>query len=310
LEEGVLPKVAILLSTYRGQRYLAEQLESFARQTHANWEVWASDDGSQDGTRDVLAQFQTAWPAGALTVLDGPGQGFAANFLSLTCNASIQSDYFAYSDQDDIWHADKLERALQWLSGVPSGIPALYCSRTQLVDSANHEIGFSPLCSNPCFANALIQNIASGNTMVFNNAARALLQQAGRHLPVVYHDWWAYIAVTGCGGQVFFDPAPTLRYRQHDSNQVGMETGWTPRLRHWRQLFQGQSRERNNGNIAALRKLEDRLTPENREVLSYFVKAREMGLLPRLINLCRSGVYRQSRLGNISLFAEAIFNKI
>ncbi len=304
------PKVAILLSTFHGQRYLAEQLDSFAGQTHANWEVWASDDGSQDATRGILAAYADKWPAGRLSVLAGPAAGFVANFLTLTCNADIQADYYAYSDQDDIWDADKLERALRWLESVPDGTPALYCSRARLVDTSNHEIGLSPLCAKPCFANALIQNIAGGNTMVFNNAARALLRQAGAQLPVVYHDWWAYMAVTGCGGQVFFDPVPTLRYRQHEANLVGMDTGWPARLKHLRQQWQGLSRDRNEGNIAALRKLDDRLTPENRQILAYFAKAREKRLLPRLLNLVRSGVYRQTRLGTLRLFAEAIFNKI
>lgn len=304
------PKVAILLSTYEGQNYLAQQLESFAQQTHVNWQVWASDDGSRDNTRAILEQYQAMWPAGRLAIEQGPAAGFVANFLSLTCNARIQADYYAYSDQDDIWHANKLERALQWLESVPAGTPALYCSRSELVDVANNRIGLSPLCQNPCFANALIQNIASGNSMVFNNAARALLQQAGARLPIVYHDWWAYMVVSGCGGRVFFDPVPSLRYRQHGANLVGMDTGWRARLKYWRQLLQGQSRTRNSGNITALRTLEDRLTPENRQALAYFAKARDMSLLPRLLNLGRSGVYRQTRMGNASLIAEAILNKI
>ncbi len=306
----MLPKVAILLSTFHGQRYLAEQLDSFAAQTHANWELWASDDGSQDDTRAILGAYQAKWPPGRLTLQAGPAAGFVANFLTLTCNADIQADYYAYSDQDDIWEADKLERALNWLARVPQGTPALYCSRARLVDAANREIGLSPMCANPCFANALIQNIAGGNTMVFNNAARALLRQAGARLPVVYHDWWAYMVVTGCGGQVHFDPVPTLRYRQHAANLVGMDTGWRARLKYLRQQWQGLSRGRNADNIAALRRLDDKLTPENRRILAYFARAREARLFPRLINLARSGVYCQTRLGTIRLFAEAIFNKI
>ena len=109
------PKVAILLGTFRGQQYLAEQLDSFAAQTHSNWEVWASDDGSTDDTLKILEGFKAKWPAGRLSIQAGPGKGFVANFLALTCRAGIEAQYYAYSDQDDIWDADKLERALQWL---------------------------------------------------------------------------------------------------------------------------------------------------------------------------------------------------
>ncbi|MGW8390337.1 glycosyltransferase family 2 protein [Pseudoduganella sp. HUAS MS19] len=305
----MLPKVAILLSTYHGQHYLAEQLDSFSAQTHSDWEVWASDDGSADGTPGILAAYRQQWPAGRLAVCAGPAQGFAANFLALTCNDRIQADYYAYSDQDDIWHPDKLERAVQWLQGVPAGTPALYCSRTMLVDAANRDIGLSPWFGKPCFANALVQNIAGGNTMVFNQAARTLLRAAAQ-VPIVYHDWWAYMAVTGCGGQVFCDPVPTLRYRQHGGNLVGVDVSWQARWQRLLKVWQGQHREWNSAYMAALRKLEDRLTPESRAIFQRFAQAREMSLVPRLVNVCRSGVYRQTRLGNISLAVAAIFRKI
>ena len=171
------PKVAILLCTYHGQHYLAEQLDSFAAQSHSNWEVWASDDGSKDDTHAILEAYQQKWPDGRLSIHFGPAEGFAANFLSLTCKASIDADYYAYSDQDDIWEPNKLARAVEWLNTLPENIPALYCSRTRLVDSNNNEIGVSPLFAKPpSFANALMQNIGGGNTMVFNNAARNLLR--------------------------------------------------------------------------------------------------------------------------------------
>lgn len=308
--ERVGPKVAILLGTYRGQHYLPEQLNSFATQTHSNWEVWASDDGSTDDTLAILERFKAEWPVGRLSVHAGPAQGFVSNFLALTCNTSIEADYYAYSDQDDIWERDKLERALQWIDSVAPNIPALYCSRTRLVNSNNQEVGLTPLFGNPRFANALVQSIAGGNTMVFNNAARELLRQAGAQVPVVLHDWWLYMVVTGCGGKVFYDTVPTLRYRQHAANVVGGNSGWGARLQRMRKLWQGQNRKWNTDNIAALRKLENRLTPENREILNHFSNAREKSLIPRLVHLGRSGVSRQTRLGNIALFAAAIFNKL
>lgn len=304
------PKVAILLGTFCGQQYLAEQLNSFATQTHSNWEVWASDDGSTDDTLAILDRFKSHWPAGRLSIQAGPAKGFVSNFLALTCNSSIQADYYAYSDQDDIWEFDKLQRAVQWLESVPANIPALYCARTRLIDSNNKEIGFSPLFGDPRFANALVQSIAGGNTMVFNNAARALLLQAGPQLPLVYHDWWVYMAVTGCGGKVFFDTVPTLRYRQHDGNVVGVNSSWQARFQRMRKLWHGQHRKWNGDHIAALGKLDDRLTPENKEILKQFAKARETSLIPRLVHLGRSGVSRQTRLGNIALFAAAIFKKL
>lgn len=304
-------RVAILMCTYQGQDYIAEQLDSFAAQTHSDWVAWASDDGSKDDTLSILKAYADRWAPGRLTICHGPGIGFAANFLSITCNASINADFYAYSDQDDVWHSDKLARAVQWLECVPVGVPALYCSRTLLVDADNNEIGVSPLFTKaPSFANALMQNIGGGNTMVFNNAARELLLEAGENRSVITHDWWAYIVVTGCGGRVFYDSNPTLRYRQHGGNLVGTNANIFARLKRIRMLFQGCFKHWTDCNISALQRLEHRLTPENREVLRQFADARGKSLIPRLIQLKRSGIYRQTLLGNVGLIAAAILGKI
>ena len=306
-----LPKVAILLCTYQGQHYLTEQLESFKAQTHSAWEVFASDDGSKDDTHAILVAHQHQWGADKLSIHFGPAEGFAANFLSLTCNADIQADHYAYSDQDDVWESDKLQRAVEWLQTVPAHVPGLYCSRTRLVDDSNNSIGLSPLFNKqPCFANALMQNIGGGNTMVFNDAARKLLCNAGDKVDVVTHDWWAYLVVTGCGGQVFYDPYPSVRYRQHDSNLVGMNSSWRSRLMRVRMLAQGQFKHWNDRNIAAIQTLTNNLTPKNQEILGLFATGRTQPLLPRLTRLKRSGIKRQSLPSNIALLIAAIFGKI
>jgi len=308
---ATLPKVAILLCTFHGQHYLADQLESFAAQTHTNWEVWASDDGSQDDTHAILDTYKAKWNHERLTVHFGPAEGFAANFLSLTCKASIRADYYAYSDQDDIWETDKLQRAIDCLQSVPKHIPALYCSRTNIVDANNNRIGLSPLFTKPpSFANALMQNIGGGNTMVFNKAARTLLREAGDDVKLVTHDWWAYLVVIGCGGKVFYDLYPSVRYRQHDDNLVGMNTSWRARLVRIRLLLQGRFREWNDIHIQALERVRNKLTPENRETLDCFAAARNRWLWPRLVGLKKTGIHRQSLLSNLGLFVAALFNQI
>jgi len=305
------PRVAILLCTYQGEDYLAEQLQSYATQLHRNWVVFASDDGSRDDTCAILESFQRHWGEQRLSIRRGPGAGFAANFLSLACAEDIRADYYAFSDQDDIWEADKLRRALQWLEGVPADVPALYCARTELVDAHNRSIGTSPLFRRPpSFANALMQNVGGGNTMVFNQAARELLCLAGADVEVVTHDWWAYMVVSGCGGRVFYDGQPSLRYRQHGCNLVGTNASWPARLVRIRMLMQGRFRHWNDRNIAALRRLEDHLTPTNREILRRFSEAREQPLPARLRHLRSAGVYRQTLLGNLGLLAAALFNKL
>ncbi|AYF89598.1 glycosyltransferase family 2 protein [Pseudomonas sp. DY-1] len=303
-------RVAILLCTYQGQRYLSEQLSSIERQNHANWIVWASDDGSRDDTRAILECFQERWGKSRVSIQSGPAGGFAANFLSLVSNTEVSADYYSFADQDDIWEPVKVERAVDWLRSIPSHIPALYCARTTLVDEENREIGFSPFFGKPpCFANALVQNIGAGNTMVFNEAARNILRRAG-DIDVVSHDWWVYLVVSGCGGRVYYDSSPSLRYRQHGRNLIGSNMGICARAARVQMMLAGVFREWNDRNVRALEKVRDELTPESKRVLDLFLEARAGSFLPRVKGLIKSGVHRQTFMGNLGLILAAVFGKI
>jgi len=304
-------RIAILLCTYQGEAYLAEQLDSFAAQTYSNWVVCASDDGSSDTTPQLLRDYQHRWAPGQLTIRSGPRRGFVANFLSLLCSPDLTANYYAFSDQDDVWHADKLQRAVDWLNQVPENVPALYCTRTELMDETGHTLGYSPLFTRPpSFANALVQNVAGGNTMVINNAARALLVEAGADLDVIAHDWWVYIVVSACGGRVHYDSQPSLLYRQHGANLIGANAGLVARLRRIQMLFRGHLKAWTDQHILALAPLLPKLTPNNHRIYDRFVKARRRGLLPRVVGLKCSGIYRQTTLGNLGLLAAAISNRI
>jgi glycosyltransferase involved in cell wall biosynthesis len=295
--------VSILLATYNGARFLPEQLLSIAAQTYPHWQLFASDDGSRDDTWALLQRYAATWPRVRLTA--GPRQGYAANFLSLVCDPEIQAAAYAYCDQDDIWEADRLARGLTWLESVPAEVPALYCSRTRLIDADGTCLGLSPVpARGASFANALVQNIASGNTMVFNEATRTLLRHAGPDVPVYAHDWWTYIVVTGCGGVVHYDVVPTVRYRQHGGNVIGADMSWSAQCRRLVRDWRGRLQAFNRNNLIALTRLQDRLTDENREILRHWEAAQSSSsLYCRLRHLRRSAVHRQTFLGNVSLWA-------
>ncbi len=304
-------KVAILLATYQGQKYLAEQLTSFTAQIHRNWELWVSDDGSSDETIKILEAYRTEFTSRFPNINIGPKQGFAANFLSLTCDSRISADYYAYSDQDDIWDEDKLDRAVKWLESVPENVPAMYCCRSRLVDENNNEIGYSALFSmQPSFSNALVQTIGGANTIVFNEAARNLVKKDGLNHQIVSHDWWIYLLVTGVGGHVFYDPIPRIRYRQHKHNLVGTNTSIKGKLKRIRMLWRGDFARNNQKNLHALLNIQALLTPENKRILNAFKVSRESSLINRLMMLKKNHVYRQTILGNIGLLFAAIFRKI
>lgn len=313
--EAVAPlsssKVAILLCTYNGETYLSGLLDSLSAQTYPHWKIHASDDKSQDKTLAILNHYQHQLGQQRFAIYTGPTQGYVANFLSLTCHEHIQADYYAYSDQDDIWNPEKLQRALEKLSKVPSHVPALYCSRTRLVDADAKYIGDSPLFKkNPSFANALVQNIGGGNTMVLNDAARSLLKQVSHNIEVISHDWWFYMVVSGCGGTVFYDPEPSLQYRQHGNNLVGANSSWRARFVRIRMMFKGNFKHWNNLNVEALLAMQHQLTPQNQIILQRFAASRDRNFFYRIAGMIRSGIYRQTRLGNIGLIAATLFNKI
>lgn len=304
-------KVAILLCTYCGESFLSDQLASFQRQTYRNWSVYVSDDGSTDQTLDILSKYQAKWGRDKVNLYTGPKKGSAANFLFLTCDIELDASYYAYSDQDDIWDEDKLNRAVAWLSQVPHDVPAVYCTRTRLVDKNNKDIGYSPLFSKPPgFKNALVQSIAGGNTMVFNQAALRLLKKAGADISVVAHDWWVYLLVAACGGKVLYDFNPSLRYRQHEANLIGMNSSWRARLTRINLLWQGNFKEWNDLNIMALERIRPYMTLENQETLDGFIKIRKQSLLARIWGMWRLGIYRQTILGNLGLIVAILFKKI
>ncbi len=303
-------QVAILLCTKDGAQFLGEQLGSYAAQLHKSWFLVASDDGSGDQTREMLERFAREQPQRVI-VRDGPKRGVTANFLSLATDPAITADYFAFSDQDDVWHAEKLGRALALLATAPPDAPALYCGRTELMTEDGRSYGHSPLFRRPpSFRNALVQNLGGGNTMVFNRAAKTLLEAAGAQ-NVVLHDWWLYQLVAAAGGAVFYDPQPMLRYRQHPDNLIGSNQGGQARLLRIRMMLGGRFRDWNAINVAALRRVPTHLiTPANRQVLDLFATARTARLPERLACLWRSGVHRQTLLGNLGLLAAAMLNRI
>lgn len=308
---GRADRVAILLSTYNGERYLGEQLDSLIDQTHKNWVIYASDDGSQDGTRDLLKQYQRQLEPGRFILLDGPRQGFARNFISLVNNQLIDADYFAFCDQDDIWFDNKLDVSLARLKARGQQHPALFCSRTRLVDAERQILGYSPLFDKePAFLNALVQSLAGANTMLLNRPARQLMMQLRPDAHVVTHDWLAYLLVSGCGGTVIYDPIPTLDYRQHGDNLIGSNSSLKDRFVRLQRMYQGTFRDWTQYNLDIVRHYTDQLTPDSLAALEQFKRARQSGLLSRLYLLNKSGVYRQTWWGNAGLALAASLGKI
>ena len=306
-----LSSVAILICTFRGAHHLRRQLETIVEQTHREWVIYASDDGSDDATLAILREFEQVLGAARVRVFDGPRAGFAANFLSLIARDEVRGDCYAFTDQDDEWDACKLERAVAALAARDAAVPALYGSRSELIDDAGRHLGFSPTPTRPPgFSNALVQNMVSGNTMVMNGAAMALMRRAGTDVQVSAHDWWAYLLVTGSGGEMIYDRYPTIRYRQHGANLYGANTGWRARWVRIGKVFRGDFRVWNAQNIAALHRNWPLLTEQSRRHVELFERARTASAPSRLFHLFRAGVYRQTWVGQLGLVVATLTQRI
>lgn len=305
------PLVAILLCTYNGEQFLAAQLDSIKAQTHTHWKLWVSDDGSSDSTLDILKRYQADWGADRLVITTGPHAGSTSNFFALTTNHAIQAEVYAWADQDDVWEPEKLARGVAFLKGQSAVQPLLYGTRTLLTDASNQPIGHSALFTKPpVFANALVQSIAGGNTMMFNYAARQLLAEAAVGANPIAHDWWAYQVISSCDGRVHYDPWPSVRYRQHGGNQIGSNLHPLARLLRLRLLMRGSFSGWVDGNLEALAVIRHRMSPQSLSTLDAFVRGRGQSALGRLVAFYKARIHRQTLLGNVGLLVAAVLGKV
>ncbi|WP_454876738.1 glycosyltransferase family 2 protein [Pseudomonas farris] len=305
------PHVAILLCTYNGAKFIRSQLDSILLQTHENWSLYISDDGSTDATLEIIESYQRQLPPNKLTLLEGPRQGFSKNFISLIKNKNINADFFAFSDQDDVWFLDKLERSIKYASRSLPSRPFLYCSRTKLVNVDGIATGLSPLFSKrPAFRNALVQSLAGANTMLINTISRELLSKTPEDTGIPAHDWLAYLLISAAGGEIVYDSAPTLEYRQHENNLIGANSGIAARFSRLVKMFSGRFKQWNSQNIYILEKLRACIAQENIKSFDNFAIGRTCNLFLRIVLIKKSGIYRQTLAGSISLWIAVVFNKI
>lgn len=294
-------RVAILLGVHDGVLFLDEQLQSLVSQTHSNWALIVSCDGSSDAARAIVEDFVCAHPDRDIRLTEGPRAGYARNFLHLLATGPDDADYFAFCDQDDVWLQEKIAHQVRQLEGLDG--PAMVFGRTIICDQTLRHLGTSPPFNRPpAFANALVQNMAGGNTMMFNRKAMQVLRRAAAHASeIVSHDWWVYQVLSAVGATVIYDPEPTVLYRQHDSNLIGQNSTITARAKRIFLLFNGRFRNWTNRTIDSLAPLRETFTEDSRRVFDAFVAARGRHLPGRLTGLWRSGVHRQTRASQVAL---------
>jgi hypothetical protein len=289
---------AILLSIYNGELFLTAQLHSFLAQTHHDWTLYWRDDGSTDSSVELVREF--AAEIGEKRCISPAVESrrqITRSFMALL-RAARQgaAPYFAFSDQDDVWLPEKLERGIAALERVPPGQPALYCAQRIVVNTTLHQTGEpGPLRRPPGFPAALTQNIAPGCTMMLNRAAADLVL-ASAPPDSVWHDWWCYVIVAAAGGRILADPEPAVLYRQHGNNCVGEPHVWWRRgiaaLRRGPKPFMRMLRQ----HVATLQARPELLTEDTRRQLAVIARGLGGGTGARFRALCLPGFIRQTWL--------------
>ncbi len=214
-----MEKVQVLLSTYQGEQFLEEQMESLLGQTWKNLEILVRDDGSKDSTQKILEHYSEKYDN--IRYYPGKNVGVAKSFFELLKKSD--AEFVAFCDQDDVWLENKIEAAVDRLKKEKG--PALYCSNKILVDR-----NLCPMKKQnqtqlrPGFGNAVVECICTGCTAVLN---RELADILSARLPehAILHDWWTYLAASYVGS-VIFDSHAYILYRQHEQNVVGAKGGF------------------------------------------------------------------------------------
>lgn len=223
--------VVVLMSTYNGENFLKEQIDSVLAQEGVIVSLLVRDDGSSDGTLNILDEYASK---GMLKWFSGENLKPAKSFFNLM-KCAPNSDYYAFCDQDDYWEKDKLVSAVEKLDSMNSEKPLLYCSATKLVNAElrpiNQKNRFPGVTD---FKTAIISSNATGCTMCFN---KKLLDFVNLYNPDVniMHDGWVHKLCLAIGGDVFYDEKSHILYRQHGKNVVG---GNSSVLKKWKRRYQ------------------------------------------------------------------------
>ena len=212
------PSVAILMTTYNGGQFLEEQIQSLVSQKQVVIQIYVNDDGSTDNTLDILQKWKDKGFVANISRSDRIGPNSAFQKL---LQENLNKEYIAFCDQDDIWSPNKLTEQIRFMT---SKVPTLVFTDRELF--TKHQVNSKKNKSRalkPSFQNALLENVAPGNTILINKEAARMLS-AFIEPRVAHYDAWFYLIISSLG-QVQYVKDKLVKYRLHDNNLVGIRSG-------------------------------------------------------------------------------------
>lgn len=230
------PKIHVLLSTYNGEKYLIEQLDSIFKQTYQNFVLFIRDDGSSDSTRELIDSYIVAHPGynERIVMLSNPSavnMGYMGSFWNLMQQCG-GADYYAFCDQDDVWLPNKLQNSIDYLNEEDDSQPLLYFSGFYYCnDDLTSKTPAHAMSLPITLQNVLFYTPAFGFSIVINECLRKMAIQITdyENLP---HDGWTQ-KLAAALGKIIYDPSCTAYYRRHNTAVTAGNRNKTALLLNW-----------------------------------------------------------------------------
>ena len=305
-------KIAILLSTYNGGRFLEEQIQSIIDQTNHSWELFIRDDGSTDETLSIIKKFQADSRIHWINAEQPQNLRVIRSFLTLLTTAN--AEYYMFCDQDDVWLPEKVQITLDKmveLEATHSNVPVLVHTDLRVVDQELQTLHDSMMKSQqldpvPEFGRLVIQNSITGCTVMINQKLKVACQQLN-YSKIRMHDWW--FALVACAfGTIGYVSQPTILYRQHGDNEVGAKNPINEALSR-KHLFQ-QTKATIVASIAQagyFAEVYPQLTAKQLEVIRFLKNIDQFRKMQRYQLLKQYGISKSGRSRNAFFVYQILF---
>ena len=303
-------KVNILMSTYNGQQFLAEQIRSIQDQSYTDWTLFIRDDGSSDNTKEILKDFEHQ--DSRIHIIDSDKSdnlGVIKSFHKLVNHD--RADYYFFSDQDDVWLPNKLELSLKEAQNYLADLPLMVYMDLKVVNQDLEIMTESMVKSQSHHANTelvqeLTENTVTGGVAMINHALAEMWQETD---DILMHDWYLALLASAFGNLVFIDQPGEL-YRQHSDNVLGART-LSKRFKKWIRphiLFAVYWDLIKNSQKQARHLLQMPLSQSNRELIEAFVTIMDKPMLERFRILRKYGL-RKNKAFHTLVFTTLIVTK-
>ena len=303
-------KVNILMSTYNGQQFLAEQIRSIQDQSYTDWTLFIRDDGSSDNTKEILKDFERQDSRIHLIDSDkSDNLGVIKSFHKLVNHD--RADYYFFSDQDDVWLPNKLELSLKEAQNYLADLPLMVYMDLKVVNQDLEIMTESMVKSQSHHANTelvqeLTENTVTGGVAMINHALAEMWQETD---DILMHDWYLALLASAFGNLVFIDQPGEL-YRQHSDNVLGART-LSKRFKKWIRphiLFAVYWDLIKNSQKQSRHLLQMPLSQSNRELIEAFVTIMDKPMLERFRILRKYGL-KKNKAFHTLVFTTLIVTK-